>query len=340
MSLENRPLSVIDVMAPLAIGGENFDPKITVMGGIASAAIVHVLKSDDAKSFVDPQNQRVVIDPGFRLPLFRPNGSKRDADLLVLSSDKSEVKATGIDVENVVGDELVVNTPGIRTFDEWRKSASLAGGIMPRGGDRYDSGGVIKKLLSPLAAELPKESLEPWIYTFLRENGTETSFQGVNPANDLVNRLTRTTIIRPRDVAKIDALLEIGQKHPEIFDWLTTGPGSSQLDLAKASLSIRHMLVGSLHLRTKQDPIFKKVVETLQFKNPYTMDEMIELDGNNGDGAEFLFPDLPRSVQKLIVAHAAFGKTPIYRLIETNLVSSVHQKLNLENFPILNRLTK
>jgi hypothetical protein len=213
---------ILEVLSPIANGGELFRKDLRVMGGVATAAAINPAAEIDAKA-----RTVSLSSADFRETNIRENGSLRDLDALVLreKSDPEFIEWKQ-EISRRLGADLVANIFGLRTADEWKKeTASPLSALMLRAGDRYQTAdGETMKLLSPWVAEIPAASLEPWQYVFRGfDDAPEITFQGLNPANDLVNRLTRTTILRPRDLAKISAVLNLVENNPQLSDWLATG---------------------------------------------------------------------------------------------------------------------
>jgi hypothetical protein len=323
---------VLEIIAPIAQGGEFFSEDLRIIGGIATTAALA------ESSQIDSITQTVTLPrTEFKETNIRLNGSLRDLDALaLLGRDDPELTILRERIDQQIGGDLVVNIFGLRSIAEWQSMNSVGKALVPRGGDRYKTpDDKIMKLSTPWAIEIPKSSFEPWQYTFEEsDDEPEMTFLGLNPANDLVNRLTRTPILRPRDMEKIANVLTLVENNPALSDWLKSGDGQSQLELAKIALSVR---ANSWHSLTPRDAEKARAMNELSERltsfvgGTYSPDELAEHKA-------FMFKDLSDRKKAFLIGEAAAVRAPIHWLIETGILD-IYQKLDMENWPIIRNFT-
>lgn len=222
-------------------------PDVQIMGGLGSAALA---SSDVSISY---GAKEVRVPAGFSLPSHRPDGSLRDADILVLSGDASRIAEVDAELQQIVGNSLERSVFGVRP-----KEALVAQMQNPLGfrafrtfvSDRYDLGdNQLVKALYPFSVPIHPESLETWSLHI----GDERRIPIPHPGTTIANYTNRSISgIRPKDVDKVAAVAHnVFTKAPELREWLVDGAGASQLELSAvvASLSrdrraIEHVLHG------------------------------------------------------------------------------------------------
>jgi hypothetical protein len=224
-------------------------PDIQMMGGIGSAALKH----PDTVILLD--ERRIVAPDGFltdteseagqatqeALARFRPDGTQRDLDLLIKSTDpeaKARIKTLAetavkgqLDVSAFIYhdaaelEEMIENPTGFFAF---RTFVS----------DRFrHPDGSMEKSLFPFSVPLDLEVLEDWN---LEIGGEE--FVVSNPASAILNYLTRS-VSGLRGVKDGPKVLEMAEqtfgKAPELIEWCLNGPGQSQMELAAILQTVR-----------------------------------------------------------------------------------------------------
>ena len=102
------------------------------------------------------------------LPCLRENGTVRDLDTLVQSTDKTVVKGCRQKIADAIGDKLVVSAFGLNPYEKNRR------GIFDFVGDRYvDSEGRLYWRLGGIETEIPVESFEQLLRSEERRVGKE-----------------------------------------------------------------------------------------------------------------------------------------------------------------------
>lgn len=133
----------------------------------------------------------------------RGNGTRRDADILVVSTKGSTIQRAKEAATDCVGDTLVVSTFGLRPYKSNRR------GLLDFVGDRYYDGddggsGSLYVRLGGQETQMPMSSVEPWPVVNQKD---EVVFQSLNPVAQLGAYMWRSvTGIRPKDKEKVEAL--------------------------------------------------------------------------------------------------------------------------------------
>lgn len=247
MDMEN----CVDIVRPFvrALDDEHFT-NVQIFGGIGSAALGH------PGAELLPEEKLVVVPGDLFLPRHRNDGNLRDLDCLVKSS-RPEVK-DNVEIiarETIDKDKLILSIFGLRPMSQLLRQIEHPSSSMAKVqvSDRYveeDQNSVVaaKKALFPFAVDLPVEALETWR---LQIGDDQLTFPIPNPAATALNYLTRSVSgLRPKDAQKVDALTRnIADKAPALIDWMTDGPGASQLDLARILLTLRQGRTDGKELR-------------------------------------------------------------------------------------------
>jgi hypothetical protein len=234
MSEIDGPQNCMDLVRPLVdtLREKDLLDTVQMMGGVASAALQH------ERTVIYPEERRIVTPDGFTvhndsLSLMRPNGSRRDIDVLVLSPHEEEIGAVSDVVDEVVEESLDKSVFGFHTMDEFVERAAHPFSLQTVRAflaDRYVAeGGVMMKGVVPFGVYVPEEAMETWT---LEVNGHE--IPTMNPAGMVVSYLSRSMSgLRPKDHDKVQTMAGyVKNKYPEAADWLIDGPGRSQMDLA------------------------------------------------------------------------------------------------------------
>ena len=174
-----------------------------VVGGIGSQALIN---ADE----IDWDNHVVYLPSGVCLPCLRENGTVRDLDTLVQSTDKTVVKGCRQKIADAISDKLVVSAFGLNPYEKNRR------GIFDFVGDRYvDNEGRLYWRLGGIETEIPVESLEQWL---VKRDG-ETVCAVPNPVAQLGAYLNRSAAgLRPKDEEKVAALTSIVMPNDKISD--------------------------------------------------------------------------------------------------------------------------
>lgn len=228
------PRNSLDIIRPFVQRIET-QPDVQIMGGLGSAALAlgEVELSFDRKEVYAPKD--------FNLSAFRPDGTLRDVDVLVLSSDPSRIGEVSAELKETVGNELERSVFGIRPRQALEAQIQDPLGFRAFRtfvSDRYDLGdGELVKALFPFWVPLHQESLETWSLLI----GDEPAIPIPHPGATIANYTNRSISgVRPKDATKVAAIVaNVFAKAPELKEWLVDGNGASQLELSAliASLS-------------------------------------------------------------------------------------------------------
>lgn len=283
---EYGPTNSLDVIKPfierVADAGD-----VHIMGGVGTAAL------GCASVEINSSAKEVWVPGSFVLPTHREDGTKRDVDVLVLSSDKNRVAEVAFDLQETVGDALEQSVFDIRSHETLQKQLAHPLGFRAFRtflSDRYEASsetsGTYVKSLFPFSLALPNEVLETWT---LRVGNDETGIPIPHPGTTLSNYTSRSISgLRPRDAGKITHVAEnVFAMAPEIKEWLIDGPGQSQLELSKVIASLRSPEQEDFHL------IDGLTVDT------YSFNELVEHPA-------FMFPEKPQAYKYALLGEAAF----------------------------------
>jgi len=192
-----------------------------VVGGLGLHAVTNAAE-------IDWDNHVVYLPSDVCLPCLRENGTVRDLDTLVQSTDKAVVKSCRQEIADAIGDKLVVSAFGLNPYEKNRR------GIFDFVGDRYvDNEGRLYWRLGGIETEIPPqnsvrwliergsnpetppESLEQWL---VRRDG-ETVCAVLNPVAQLGAYLNRSAAgLRPKDEEKVAALTGVIMPNGKISD--------------------------------------------------------------------------------------------------------------------------
>ncbi|HYF96488.1 MAG TPA: hypothetical protein VD947_00440 [Patescibacteria group bacterium] len=244
MSRESVPENCLDIVGPFQAELDRLGlaDSVQIMGGIGSAAMKHAgteIILDErrmvvAPDFLEDDDIREALDP------IRNNGTRRDIDALVLSSDGDLIdrveKATDQTIEDKLDKSIFVLIDAAHLQEQIDNPFGIKA-LKTFVSDRYIyTDGSIDKSLFPFAVPLDPESLESWE---LEVNGQ--IFMIANPAAAILNYLTRSISgLRPKDYDKVQEMagLVFG-KAPELAEWMVDGPGKSQMELAAITQTLR-----------------------------------------------------------------------------------------------------
>lgn len=238
--MKTAEVNCIDVVSPLVSelydrGLEDFQ----IMGGIGSAVLKH------AGTEILPDEQLIVaasdfMDSNADLCLRRKDGTLRDLDMLVLSDDPAYITEVEEVAGKVIEDQLEISIFGLRDGGHLEDQRAHPFGMVSLKAwvsDRYvDQDDQVFKALTPFAVPVPQEAMESWTALI----GGKV-FPVMNPAAALASYLTRSISgLRPKDYAKVQAMAaQVADKWPGAAEWLTDGPGQSQMALASIFQTLR-----------------------------------------------------------------------------------------------------
>jgi len=227
----------MEIIEPFARRIEN-DNDVQVIGGMSISAMAH------PDAHFDSQQREITVPNNFSLSSRRPDGSLRDIDVLVNSTNQARVEEVETHLRETIGNRLEHSVFSIlpnRLLERQRSNPFGMIALRTLLSNRYESSITTQtyvKSLFPFAAAIDPESMETWTLIV----GDEQQVPVPHPGTTLLNYMTRSVSgIRPRDKDKLSAAASNIFKHsPETKEWLVDGPGKSQLELAKilASLNI------------------------------------------------------------------------------------------------------
>lgn len=182
---------------------EDCEVPYNVVGGLGLHAVTNAAE-------IDWDNHVVYMPSGVCLPCLRENGTVRDLDTLVQSTDKTVVKGCRQKISDAIGDKLVVSAFGLNPYEKNHR------GIFDFVGDRYvDNEGRLYWRLGGIETEIPLESLDPWLV----EQAGETVCAILNPISQLGAYTCRSiTGLRPKDEEKVAKLINIVMPNDKISD--------------------------------------------------------------------------------------------------------------------------
>ena len=182
---------------------EDCEVPYNVVGGLGLHAVTNSAE-------IDWDNHVVYLPSGVCLPCLRENGTVRDLDTLVQSTDKTVVKGCRQKIADAIGDKLVVSAFGLNPYEKNRR------GIFDFVGDRYvDNEGRLYWRLGGIETEIPSASLDQWL---VRRDG-ETVCAVLNPIAQLGAYGCRSiTGWRPKDKEKVEELIKVIMPNRKISD--------------------------------------------------------------------------------------------------------------------------
>jgi hypothetical protein len=215
---------------------------IQVIGGNGSAALAHpgVVINTVYKTIEAPAD--------CNLPQHRPDGTLRDADILVLDSRKAAIgEVDAIAQATIRG--LEISVFGLKGGEQLNNQAvsPLLSTAKVFLGDRYVTGRqeatiqlerfMGEKALFPFAVPITGETLETYS---LIVDGTERIVPTSHPAATILNYLTRSISgLRTKDAEKVGKLADNVLRSPEMLEWIMDGPGRSTFELARILHTLR-----------------------------------------------------------------------------------------------------
>lgn len=223
-------------------------PPVQIIGGNGAAALRH------AKTAIDLESRTITAPAVCDLPRLRSDGSVRDLDTLVLSTDPVRIETVRLLGENVVGHRLPVSVFGLKPLSDlneqrrrpWRSTARIfladryvtPDAVNPWTGEQN---GPISfegyKALYPFQAPIGNETMETFQLLLDGRPAMPTS----HPGATILSYLTRSISgLRAKDAAKVVAMVDnVVTRYPEIGGWMRDGPGRDLFDLARILHTLR-----------------------------------------------------------------------------------------------------
>jgi hypothetical protein len=163
-------------------------------------------------------------------------------DVLVLSHNEDHIKTIETMAETIIGNELEVSVFGLRDADHIRKQLRhpVLGwkALKTFVSDRYvNEDDTMDKVVFPFSVPMDAGSMESYS---LEVKGAV--FPIASPPGALMNYSTRSISgLRAKDAEKVQRMAaNIFNQVPDYADWIRTGPGATQLELA----TVLHSLQG------------------------------------------------------------------------------------------------
>ncbi|OGL31265.1 hypothetical protein A3F37_02760 [Candidatus Saccharibacteria bacterium RIFCSPHIGHO2_12_FULL_41_12] len=236
MSRKAPAENCIEIIAPLLeeLNHQGMPP-CQLIGGIGSAAL------KDPRTEILPKTKEVIAPPDLWVPSRREeDNTLRDLDLLVLSTEATDIRKINGLATSIIGNALDVSVFGLQKVSKLEKRSrqfilSTAVGFVS---DRYiyDLGQAPRdgvdghKALFPFAAPITESSLEPW-ELHIGGNVAHVPHPAVVPLYYAGRSISG---LRHRDVEKVNKIAtNVFDKFPEALEWIEEGPGKSQLEFAR-----------------------------------------------------------------------------------------------------------
>lgn len=168
------------------------DVDYRVLGGIGIQAVLTAEQ-------INPAVKEIVLSPDAELSVIRENGTRRDIDMLICTSDREWIMEAKDIVTDAVGKELSVSVFGLRD----RVNGPRRWDFLTQRYIDKDSGDVFMRC-DNIEEKLPESFLEPWV---VKSSQLNPVAQVISPAAQLVSYKTRSiTGIRHKDREKVDRL--------------------------------------------------------------------------------------------------------------------------------------
>ncbi len=213
-------------------------PEVQIIGGNGSAALL------DRRTEIDLDRRTITAPAACDLPRYRPDGTLRDLDALVLSTDQHQIDRVEALARELIGDRLAISIFGLKPLDDLARQQTrpLRTTASVFLGDRYvttscdRSGRLVDlqgfKALYPFRAPIEFATIE----TFQLRLGDGPATPTAHPGATILNYLTRSISgLRAKDRGKVDTMTErVLTSCPPVATWITEGPGRDLLSLARA----------------------------------------------------------------------------------------------------------
>ncbi|MGI9613983.1 MAG: hypothetical protein ACR2QO_13825 [Acidimicrobiales bacterium] len=266
-------------------------PPVQIIGGNGSAALLN------ERTVIDLAAGTIEAPAACDLPRFRPDGSLRDMDTLVLSTDQGQIDRIRALAEERIDDGLTISIFGLKPVAdlERQRSQPLRSTARVFLGDRYvttsydEEGDLVGidgfKALYPFQAPITTETFE----TFRLSTEGRTTTPTAHPGTTILNYLTRSISgVRAKDITKVDTMIDnVLTRYPELQEWIHDGPGQDMLKLARILHTLR---------QPRRQPQVLRLGRHLQIV-PYTLAELDEHQA-------FMGSSLGRGAQRMVIEMA------------------------------------
>lgn len=146
---------------------------VQILGGLTALTLAHA-------SHIDGIDKTIVVPDMPAIPTVRPNGSRRDVDVLVLSRDSEAIADVKEFAEIIVDGNLETSVFGLRPLEELYAQAKRPFGraaltfvsdrFVEDGFDPTNADSTYWHALFPFAVEVPATALETWTAVIGSEN--------------------------------------------------------------------------------------------------------------------------------------------------------------------------
>ena len=296
-----------------------------VLGGVAVAALASSATRIDTK-----RHEIIALASDADSPRLRKNGSVRDLDIYVPTSDKEILRGVYQEIEEAVGkDVLEISVFGNQPFSSLKNQRMWGNPAAGWTADRYETteahiaGAVpLVKAIQPFEVPLPQEALEPYNLIIVDDkDGKEVVMPVLHPAANIANYLSRSAGgLRKKDSGpeKFPRIAYNVLRDPSCREWLLDGLGKSQFELA----SVMRSLVG------RGDQPLKHV------RIPMPNYSLVEL----ADHPAFMYREsLPTLARRAVIGMAAMKASGVYVAEQNEQLVSAWQQYGVEK--ITNRCT-
>lgn len=178
-----------------------------VLGGTATTAVI------EANAFL-PNDKKIAAPPEIHIPNIRDNGTVRDIDFLVMTTDPDKIAAIHKDVKEAAGKNAVVSVFGIPRHEEMMARSKWDGRLKDFTSERtIDADGNMYYLCHPIVQQVRTASYDQWEVQI--EGGR--NFTTLSPvALQAAYRIRSLGGERPRDHKKtMDMEVSMMHKWPE-----------------------------------------------------------------------------------------------------------------------------
>ena len=296
-----------------------------VLGGVAVAALASSATRIDTK-----RHEIIALASDADSPRLRKNGSVRDLDIYVPTSDKEILRGVYQEIEEAVGkDVLEISVFGNQPFSSLKNQRMWGNPAAGWTADRYETteahiaGAVpLVKAIQPFEVPLPQEALEPYNLIIVDDkDGKEVAMPVLHPAANIANYLSRSAGgLRKKDSGpeKFPRIAYNVLRDPSCREWLLDGLGKSQFELA----SVMRSLVG------RGDQPLKHV------RIPMPNYSLVEL----ADHPAFMYREsLPTLARRAVIGMAAMKASGVDVAEQNEQLVSAWQQYGVEK--ITNRCT-
>ncbi len=322
-----QPETVLQATRPYfeASSEDRGHQSLMVLGGVAVAALASSATRIDTK-----RHEIIALASDADSPRLRKNGSVRDLDIYVPTSDKEILRGVYQEIEEAVGkDVLEISVFGNQPFSSLKNQRMWGNPAAGWTADRYETteahiaGAVpLVKAIQPFEVPLPQEALEPYNLIIVDDkDGKEVAMPVLHPAANIANYLSRSAGgLRKKDSGpeKFPRIAYNVLRDPSCREWLLDGLGKSQFELA----SVMRSLVG------RGDQPLKHV------RIPMPNYSLVEL----ADHPAFMYREsLPTLARRAVIGMAAMKASGVYVTEQNEQLVSAWQQYGVEK--ITNRCT-